>query len=73
MQPYFVFNELKMEGIVFYRWRGCFEEAFKVVRDWIKEGKVKYRETITEGFENMPQAFLDLFNGKNFGKAVVQA
>jgi len=31
---------------------------------------IKYKETITEGFENAPQALRDVLSGKNFGKAI---
>lgn len=43
------------------------------MRDWILEGKLKIEETKTNGFENMPQAFIDLLSGKNTGKVVIQA
>ena len=36
------------------------------------QGKLKYRETVTEGFDNMFDAFLGLFTGENTGKAVVK-
>ncbi len=39
---------------------------------WIKEGKIKYREDIAEGIENAPQAFMGLLKGKNFGKQLVR-
>jgi large subunit ribosomal protein L33 len=37
-----------------------------------KEGKIKYRETVTEGLENAPQALRDVLTGKNFGKQLVK-
>jgi NADPH-dependent curcumin reductase CurA len=37
----------------------------------LKEGKLTYSEIIVEGFENIPQAFLNLFEGKNVGKMIV--
>ena len=40
--------------------------------DWIKEGKLKYRETVAEGIENAPGAFIDMLKGKNTGKQIVQ-
>ncbi|XP_063236063.1 prostaglandin reductase 1-like [Bacillus rossius redtenbacheri] len=49
------------------------ESADKQLRVEGHPGKVKYRETITEGFRNMPQAFIEMLRGKNFGKAVVEA
>jgi len=39
---------------------------------WVKEGKIKWKETIFEGLENAPQAFIALFNGENFGKTLVK-
>jgi len=39
---------------------------------WIKEGKMKWRETILEGIEKAPEAFIGLFRGDNFGKMLVK-
>lgn len=49
----------------------CEEYIAKAV-GWIKEGKLKYRETIAEGIENAPGAFIDMLKGKNTGKQIVQ-
>ena len=40
---------------------------------FFSQGKLKYRETITDGFDNMFEAFSGLFTGANIGKAVVKA
>ena len=39
---------------------------------WIREGRVKYREDIVDGLENAPQAFIGMLKGKNFGKLIVR-
>ncbi|MDB5655236.1 MAG: putative NADP-dependent oxidoreductase [Tardiphaga sp.] len=39
---------------------------------WVKEGKVKYKEFVTEGLESAPEAFMGLLKGKNFGKQLVR-
>lgn len=39
---------------------------------WLKEGKIKYRETVVEGIEAMPKALVGLFRGENFGKLIVK-
>ncbi len=36
------------------------------------EGKIQYRETVVEGFEQLPKAFNNLFHGVNIGKMVVK-
>jgi NADPH-dependent curcumin reductase CurA len=44
----------------------------KEVTEWLKSGRIQYRETIATGIENTPQAILDVLTGKNFGKQVVK-
>jgi len=39
---------------------------------WLRDGRLKYRETIVDGLDNAPQAFLGLFHGENIGKLIVQ-
>ena len=39
--------------------------------DWVRSGRLKYREDVVEGLENAPAAFLGLLAGKNFGKLLV--
>jgi NADPH-dependent curcumin reductase len=40
--------------------------------EWVRSGRLKYREDIVEGLENAPTAFLGLLQGKNFGKLLVR-
>ena len=51
-------------------------QARRVLRtrsaQWLREGRIKYREDIVEGLENAPEAFMGLLKGKNFGKLVVR-
>ena len=39
---------------------------------WLSDGRVKYREDVTEGLENAPEAFLNMLEGRSFGKSVVK-
>lgn len=61
-----------MQGFTVRDYVKDFGPAIKELSGWLKEGKIKYSETIVEGFENIPQAFLDLFEGKNKGKMIVK-
>jgi len=45
---------------------------FDEMGSWIDEGKIKWRETVIDGLENAPKAFIGLFHGNNFGKMVVK-
>jgi hypothetical protein len=49
------------------------EDAFREeVGAWLREGRVKHREDVTEGLENAPEALIGLLKGRNFGKALVR-
>jgi NADPH-dependent curcumin reductase len=39
---------------------------------WVREGKVKHREFVTEGLDSAPEAFMGLLKGANFGKQLVR-
>lgn len=67
-----ILQQLTLEGFVVYRYVDRWKEGIEQILKWIQEGKVKYHETVTEGFENMPQAFIDCLNGSNLGKAIVK-
>jgi hypothetical protein len=49
-----------------------FPEALEEMSAWLREGKIKYREDIVDGFENLPKAFIGLFHGENIGKRIVK-
>ncbi|XP_068895476.1 prostaglandin reductase 1-like [Tenebrio molitor] len=73
VQRFVVSKQLKMEGFVVRRWTDRWFEGIEQNKKWIKEGKMRYRETMTEGFDNMFKAFIDMLKGGNVGKAVVKA
>ncbi len=39
---------------------------------WVSDGRIKCPETVTDGFENLPRAFVNMMKGGNFGKAGVK-
>lgn len=47
-------------------------EGITEILELIQVGKVKYHETTTEGFENLPNALIEMLSGGNTGKAVVK-
>jgi len=69
----FIGKQLRMEGFIVRRWVPRWMEGVKQLKEWVEQGKVKYGETVTEGFENIPKAFIDMLQGGNTGKAVVRA
>ncbi|MFD1863188.1 NADP-dependent oxidoreductase [Planococcus chinensis] len=61
-----------MQGFTLGNYAAEFEKGAKDLGQWLQAGQLKYEETIVEGFENTPQAFLDLFRGTNLGKQLVK-
>lgn len=53
-------------------WVQQFDRFQADVGQWIREGKVGYREDIVDGFETIPDAFRGLLRGENFGKLIVR-
>ncbi|WP_400073281.1 NADP-dependent oxidoreductase [Zobellia russellii] len=72
VQPFLVKNSALMQGFIVFNYQEKYPEALQQLSTWLVEGKLTYSETIVEGFENIPQAFIDLFDGKNKGKMVVK-
>ena len=51
----------------------CHEAPFpRDVGEWVRSGRLKYREDIVDALENAPASFLGLLQGKNFGKMLVK-
>lgn len=61
-----------MQGFVVYDYEDRNGEAIARLGQLVRDGKLHYRENIIDGLENAPQAFIDLFEGKSFGKQLVR-
>jgi len=65
-------KELRMEGFIVSRWIAKFPDTIHSLAKLVSEGKIKYKETVHNGFKHMPNAFFDLLNGKNEGKMLLK-
>ncbi|MFO7743818.1 MAG: NADP-dependent oxidoreductase [Psychroflexus sp.] len=72
VQPFLIKKSSSMQGFVIFDYKDRHPEGIEQLADWLQKGKLHYEETIQEGFDNIPQAFLDLFEGKNKGKMLVK-
>ena len=74
--PFHVLGALKPKPqhrfFVVTEWLNQFEKTTAILLNHIKSGNLKYKETITKGFENAPQALRDVLSGKNFGKQIIE-
>ena len=53
-------------------WMDQWERATYELSSLVEKNQIKYRETVTKGFENAPQALRDVLTGKNFGKQIIE-
>jgi NADPH-dependent curcumin reductase CurA len=65
-------QRLKLQGFIVSEHMALWPEALKELGGRVASGELKYRETVAEGLESAPQAFLGLLKGRNFGKQLVR-
>ena len=65
-------NRVKLQGFIVSDFAAQSGKAVEELAGWVRDGKVKYRETIANGIENAPRAFLGLLKGENIGKQLVK-
>jgi NADPH-dependent curcumin reductase CurA len=65
-------QSIKIEGFLEGKFHAQYIEPYrKEMRSYVKEGKVKYMEHVTQGIEQFPAAFVGLMKGHNVGKSVL--
>jgi NADPH-dependent curcumin reductase CurA len=63
---------IMIKGFIFTDYLADMGDFYRDMGGWIASGQVQSRETVREGIEAVPQAFLDLFSGGNTGKMLVR-
>ena len=72
LQGILLVNSALMKGFIVNDFATKFPEAMHQLAQWLQQGKLQNKETIIEGFENIPEAFFGLFEGTNVGKMMVK-
>jgi NADPH:quinone reductase len=73
--PGFVFTVVfraRVQGFLVSDYAHRYDEAATRLARWVAEGKIRWREDVTDGLENAPRAFIGMLNGENQGKALVK-
>jgi NADPH-dependent curcumin reductase CurA len=63
---------IMMKGFIYTDYLPKMADFYRDMGGWIASGQVRSRETVRDGLESMPEAFLDLFRGANMGKMLVR-
>ena len=67
-----IVSRASIHGFLVFDWWHRRDEALRRLAAWRREGKIQFKEDVLEGIERMPEAFLRLLQGKNFGKQIVK-
>lgn len=67
-----VVNRVKMQGFITYDFPEVLEQAQAELDQWVAEGKLKPLANVRDGFEKLPEAFIDLMSGRTIGKTLVR-
>jgi NADPH-dependent curcumin reductase CurA len=65
-------KNIRMEGFIVSHHFDMMPKYIEELSGWVREGKVKWQETVFEGIDKAPDAFLGLFSGENTGKMLVK-
>jgi len=65
-------KRLTFRGFIVWDYASQFPEFLAAMSGWLREGRVKYREDITDGLENAPRELIGLLKGENFGKKLIR-
>jgi NADPH-dependent curcumin reductase len=65
-------KRLTFRGFLVFDYGSQFGEFITDMSGWLRDGRVKYREDITDGLENAPRELVGLLKGENFGKKIIR-
>jgi NADPH-dependent curcumin reductase CurA len=70
--PLIVTKRILLQGFIVGDRFDRARDFFSDMTQWLREGKIRYRETYVDGIENAPRAFIGLLRGENIGKMLVR-
>jgi NADPH-dependent curcumin reductase CurA len=65
-------KRLTIQGFIVLDYASQFGDFLRDMSGWLREGRIKYREDITDGLENAPRELIGLLKGGNFGKKIIR-
>lgn len=65
-------NRVRIQGFLVSDFHHRRDEGLRQLAEWLRAGRLRYREDVVDGLENAPAAFIGMLQGRNFGKQLVR-
>ena len=72
VERHLLVKRARMSGMLAFDYAPRFEEAIARLADWVRAGRLAYREDVADGIENCPGAIAELYRGENLGKRLIR-
>ena len=72
VERHLLVKRARMQGFIIFDYQHRYEEAIARLADWLRAGKLRYREDVLEGIEHAPGAIAGLYRGENLGKRLIR-
>ncbi len=72
VERHLLVKRARMSGLILFDFAHRYEEAAARLADWVRAGKLNYREEIVDGIERAPGAIAELYRGENLGKRLIR-
>lgn len=65
-------SRVRIQGFIVFDFAARYPEGLRQLTEWLRQGKLRYREDVVDGLERAPAALIGLLKGRNFGKQLVR-
>ncbi|MFZ0623643.1 MAG: NADP-dependent oxidoreductase, partial [Pseudolabrys sp.] len=72
VERHLLVKRARMAGLLIFDYQHRYEEAVARLADWVRDGRLHYREDLVDGIENCPGAIAELYRGENLGKRLIR-
>ena len=72
VERHLLVKRARMQGILIFDYASRFPEGLAKLTEWVRAGRIRYREDILEGIEEAPGSIAGLYRGENLGKRLIR-
>jgi len=72
VERHLLVKRARMQGFLIFDYAPRFAEGLAALTEWVRAGKIRYREDVLEGIEQAPGSIAGLYRGENLGKRLIR-